>query len=225
MKKKLMKGFTLIELLVVITIIGVLGALLLPAVFGAQEKANISVCANNLKNIGIAVQSYYSSKGRNRHYPGLTDPSLNKILGANLQSSTAGQRFIECMYVGRSPVLKTTELLICPSNPDEIPNEYKASDREGITDKTKRGFNINKSPYLFRNTEGGYRLRSGSDATDTPIACDRQLNHEGFNIVYLDGHVEFSDLDAHRLGFQYATEDDGHAPLLTGEGGDELLVE
>ncbi|HVX14941.1 MAG TPA: DUF1559 domain-containing protein [Pirellulales bacterium] len=135
------EGFTLIELLVVIAIIGLLIALLLPAVQAARESARRAECVNNLKQIGLALQGYHDTSGRlppgylatATYVDGTNDTSPGWAWGAfilpYLEQSTLYGQYNFRVPVQNSPAIQTVvPVLTCPSDILSSPPAFAVTD-------------------------------------------------------------------------------------------------
>lgn len=195
-------GFTLIELLVVVAIIGVLLALLLPAVQAARAAARRSECASNMRQIGIAMHQFANvNKGRfpwNIHHSGITE-SWVYSLGPYIEN--------------------VDQIRMCPEDPkreERLHGSFKGTSyvlNEFISSAGIEGAVLNL--YQLKETSKTLVAFEGSDERDytidhvhasswyTPFKISKNFVWAGItseinpdrhqnsaNYLYADGHVE-----------------------------------
>ncbi|QDU87839.1 Type II secretion system protein G precursor [Pirellulimonas nuda] len=185
-------GFTLVELIVVIGIVGVLVALLLPAVQSARAASRRTACQSNLRQVGLAMTQYLDQKGDRGKFPKVAKlpnslnpeglPSLYDVLAGHCEEN---REMFRCPSDAYEPSEATLE-----ADPDA--GRYASYfQREGLSYEYPSIFLAGRNRQQVRESPEGTR-GSGKiwivfdfDTFHGPAGEDGARNY-----VYLDGHVD-----------------------------------
>lgn len=169
------KGFTLVELLVVIAIIGILAGLLLPAVQQAREAARRMTCANNVRQLSLAILNYESGyrvlpPGWDTHGTLWTAAILPQIEQGDLYSTLIFDETRGNWDVTTSPNYRALQQVIptfrCPSGIELSPRDYNG---------------------IARRVPCSYKCNTGNDATADNHSDRFIVGTKSFETVELNG--------------------------------------
>ncbi len=172
-KSRRSHGFTLVELLVVIAIIGVLLALLLPAVQAARESARKTQCKSNLRQVGLGLDQYVDRQGSRGKYPdaarkptvNTSVPSLAKVIAGHTEDNV--------------------QLWLCPSDEVYFPVEGLSYEYDATRAANKTRDQLRTSRQGEERSSSRVWVVYDFDSVHGPDGEDGSRN-----FLYLDGHVD-----------------------------------
>lgn len=203
-------GFTLIELLVVIAVIGVLIAMLLPAVLAAREASHRIACANNLKQIGLALQGFHEARKcfpigtALKGYPDGTCPDAIPVRLLNTGPYRPGVFAMILPFLEQEALYRSLQM---DSAIDEGPNAVlgKTTIAMYLCPSSKHTYGLQKSPHSEPLTDPrmqfavtDYNGLNGSNRlfAAAPSASKLQ-NHGGFAERQQLSMIDFVDGTSH----------------------------
>ncbi len=202
------RGFTLVELLVVIAIIGVLVALLLPAIQAAREAARRSQCSNNLKQLGLAVQLHHDAKkayptGRNATDEKSVSWAFYCLPYIEQQAMVqAYRKELEVYKLGNAMTFRTpVATFFCPSRRSPVADrDFDNNDGSATVDAEAAGKAAGGDYAANAGEEGGYENARGDeyDPLETgPIFTQSRINErnvtDGLSNTFVIGEKFITD--------------------------------
>ncbi|MEM7312853.1 MAG: DUF1559 domain-containing protein [Planctomycetota bacterium] len=190
------KAFTLVELLVVIAIVGVLIAMLLPAVMQAREAARMVQCQSRLKQINMTMQQFHSSR---RHLPAGSRRTQGLAWGFTLQLLPYMEEKLlfesveitdrDCGEIVKElqarntldPSSKFVDLLVCPSDPNG-----------------GRGLSSGPGGPLPTSADAGFLYPGSylgvSGDRESPVWCPQDGMNNANGLLFTDSRIRFRDI-------------------------------